>query len=141
MGLRPQRTCRFTPLQGTQSRPGTRAREFRERKKLELKKPPAPVPMGPGPGEPSLQGRRQKGKSLGSGAEGEWESAAATHLGCCVSFQTFFKLSTSARLLRRRRGRGAGPQQSSGVLSAARGEPGRLPAPPTCRGPGKRGPV
>ena len=87
MGLRPQRTCRFTPLQGIQSRPGTRAREFRERKKLQLKKPPAPVPMGPGPGEPSLQGRRQMGKSLGSGAEGEWDSAAATLLGCCVSFQ------------------------------------------------------
>lgn len=52
----------------------------------------------------------------------------------CEFSKTFFKLSTSAGLLRRRRGRGAGPQRSSGVLRSARGEPGGFPAPPPMPG-------
>lgn len=38
-------------------------------------------------------------------------------------------------------GGAAGPRRGSGVLRAPGGEPGRPPAPPTCRGPGKRGPA
>lgn len=45
--------------------------------------------------------------------------------------KTFSKLISSARLLRRRRGRRRGPQQSSGVLRAPKGGPGRSqPCPP-----------
>ena len=75
-----------------------------------------------------MQGRRQKGKSRAQGRMG-LSCGDSARLQCEFS-KTFFKLSTSAGLLRRRRGRGAGPQRSSGVLGSARGEPGGFPAPP-----------
>ncbi|XP_053745934.1 translation initiation factor IF-2-like [Panthera pardus] len=65
---------------------------------------------------------------------------AASLLGCSVSFQ---RLSSNLALgyFGGGGGGGAGPTQRSRVVRTPRGERGRSPAPPTCRGPRKRGPL
>lgn len=75
-------------------------------------------------GEPNLQGRGGKGNSRGDSARLQRE---------------FQRLSSNLELQLGYfgGGGGAGPQRSSGVRRAPGGAPGRSPAPPTCRDPGR----